>query len=262
MPRFAEKTVIVTGGASWIGQAIAKTVIDGGGRVLLTDLNEAPRGEAEAILGENGLYLSGDIGDDAFLDHTLEQAVGRFGGLDGVVSAAATFEDGLIETSREQWTRALDINVASAAILTQKAAALMRERGGGSIVYVASISGFRAQPNRVVYPVTKAALLMLARTAAVQLAPDNIRVNTVSPGWTWSRNIERRYGARERADAFAAEFQVMGRLAEPQEIADAVAYLLSAEASFITGTDLAVDGGYTALGPEALGQPQKKFPTV
>ena len=160
------------------------------------------------------------------------------------------------------WLRALDVNIVSAAILSQKAIPHMMARGGGSMVYVASISGHRAQPNRMVYSVTKAALLMLAKTGATQLAPHNIRVNTVSPGWTWSRNIERRYGSRETADAFAAEFQSLGRMAEPEEIASAIAFLLSSDASFITGTDIAVDGGYTALGPEALGQPQRKFPTV
>lgn len=259
MQRFQDKVIFITGGASLIGLATARMITADGGRVVMSDLNEALRAEAEAVLGDAGLYLAGDVADDAFLDRALDEAAMAFGGLDGLVNAAITFEDGLLETDRAGWARALDTNVASAAILTQKAAPYLKQRGGGSIVYVASISGFRAQPNRVVYPVTKAAVLMLAKTAAVQLAADKIRVNTVSPGWTWSRNIERRFGTREHADAFAAEFQALGRLAEPEEIASAIAYLLSGEASFITGTDIAVDGGYTALGPEALGQPQKKF---
>jgi hypothetical protein len=95
---------------------------------------------------------------------------------------------------------------------------------------------------------------MLVRTAAQQLAPRGIRVNAVSPGWMWSRNIERRYGTRERADALAAEFQALGRLADPEEIAQAVLFLVSDRASFVTGADLVVDGGYSAMGPEALGQ--------
>lgn len=262
MPRFQDKIFIITGGASLIGLATAKTIIDGGGKVISTDINDTLRDEAEAVLGSSGKYLVGDVTDDAFVDQMLQSAVDAYGGLDGLVNAAVTFDDGLLATDRDAWNRALNINIASPAILTQKVAPYLKQRGGGSIVFVASISGFRAQPNRVVYPVTKAAVIMLAKTASVQLAEDKIRVNTVSPGWTWSRNIDRRYGGRERADAFAAEFQALGRLAEPEEIASAIAYFLSDEASFITGTDLAVDGGYTALGPEALGQPQKKFPTV
>ena len=261
MARFDNKVILITGGASWIGMAAASTIVAEGGRVVISDVNEAHRGEVEAALGDAGAYLAGDVSDDGFLDNVVDTAASRFGGIDGVVCAAAIFEDNLIAATREEWARALDVNVASPAMLTQKAVPHLKRRGGGSVVYVASISGFRAQPNRVVYSTTKAALLMLARTAAVQLAPENIRANTVSPGWTWSRNIERRYGGRERADAFAAEFQALGRMAEPREIANAIVYFLSEDSSFSTGTDLAVDGGYMALGPEALGQPQKKYPT-
>jgi NAD(P)-dependent dehydrogenase (short-subunit alcohol dehydrogenase family) len=262
MARFDNKIFVVTGGASLIGLAVARALVSEGGRVILSDISTGAAGEAKNALRGSGVYIAGDITDDAFLDRVVATAVETDGGIDGIVSAAATFDDKLFETTRRDWLRALDVNVVSAALLSQKAIPHMTAKGGGSMVYVASISGYRAQPNRMVYSVTKAALLMLAKTGATQLAPHNIRVNTVSPGWTWSRNIERRYGNRETADAFAAEFQSLGRMAEPEEIASAIAFLLSSEASFITGTDIAVDGGYTALGPEALGQPQRKFPTV
>jgi len=103
---------------------------------------------------------------------------------------------------------------------------------------------------------------MLVKTAAQQLAPRGIRVNAVSPGWMWSRNIERRYGTRERADALGAEFHPLGRIADPEEVAQAVAFLVSDRASFVTGTDLVVDGGYSAMGPEALGQAFEKVRTI
>ena len=261
MGRFDKRVFVVTGGASLIGLAIARTIVAGGGTVVLSDAAAAAAAEANEALQGAGAYLAGDITDDSFLDRLVATAVEVGGGIDGVVSAAAIFDDQLFAATRQDWLRALDINLVSAALLSQKTIPHLIERGGGAIVYVASVSGHRAQHNRMVYPVTKAGLIMLARTGATQLAPHRIRVNTVSPGWTWSRNIARRYGSRERADAFAAEFQSLGRLAEPEEIASAIAFLLSDEASFITGTDIAVDGGYTALGPEALGQPQKKFPT-
>jgi len=262
MARLDDKTYVVTGGSSLIGIAAAQGIIVAGGRVVACDLKADLGAEVIAAVGEAGRFLAGDVCDDAFLDRALKTAASTFGGVDGIVNAAVIFDDERYATSRAEWHRALDINLVSAAVLTQKAIPYMEQRGGGSVVYVASISGFRAQPDRMVYPVTKAGLLMLAKTGAVQLAAQNIRVNTVSPGWTWSRNLEKRYGSRARADALAAEFQCLGRMAEPSEIADAIVFLLSPEASFITGTDIAVDGGYTALGPEALGQAKAKHPTL
>ncbi len=144
----------------------------------------------------------------------------------------------------------------------EKAVPLMQARGAGAAVLVTSISGKASQPNRIVYPVTKAALLGLSRNMAQALAPLGIRLNSVSPGWTWSRNIEARYGSREYADDFAGEFHAIRRMAEPEEIADAICYLCSDGASFVTGSDFAVDGGYSAMGPEALGQPYEKFPVI
>ncbi len=253
--------VIITGGASLISLATARRLVADGHRVVLGDLNPEVESSIEDEFGDRVRYLVGDVTDDAFLEQLVATCVDEFGGVDGLVHAAVTFADAAYDTTRNDWHRAIDINLVSAALLTQKAIPAMQEGGGGAVVYVSSISGVRAQPTRMVYSVTKAGLHMLAKAGATQLARHGIRVNTVSPGWTWSANIAGRYGSRERADAFAAEFQTMGRMADPEEIAAAIVWLLSDDASFVTGTDLAVDGGYSALSPEALGQPQAKFPT-
>jgi NAD(P)-dependent dehydrogenase (short-subunit alcohol dehydrogenase family) len=108
-----------------------------------------------------------------------------------------------------------------------------------------------AQTGRWLYPVSKAAILQLTRNQAMDLAPKGIRVNAVSPGWTWSNIMDQlTNGNREKTDSVAAPFHLLGRVANPEEVASAVLFLCSDEASFITGTDICVDGGYTAMGPE------------
>jgi len=260
MTHIAGKVAIVTGGASLIGLALARRLIDAGGRAVLGDRNESVRDEVENVLGDAGTYVVGDVADDAYLDRLVAAALDRFGRLDVVVTAPAIFDDDGYETSWDLWHRALDINMIAAARLTGKAVPRLSE--GAAVVYVASVSGSVSQPDRMVYNVSKAALLMLAKTGAQALAAQGIRVNAVSPGWTWSRNIDARYGSREKADAFAAEFQPLGRMADPEEVADAVMFLISDRASFITGANLTVDGGYGAIGPEALGQARSMHPPV
>ncbi len=259
---FAGKVALVTGATSFIGAAICAQLVGAGASVVLGDLDVVLGREVTDPLGDSARFVPTDVTSDDDIDAMVNVAVAEFGGVDLVVSAAAIFDDGRLETTRDQWRRALDVNVISAAMLIEKAVPHIERRGGGAIVIIASVSGKRSQPNRIVYPVTKAALLGLTRNCAQELAGRSIRVNAVSPGWTWSRNIERRYGTRERADAVVGEFQALGRLADPDEIADAVLYLLSDRASFVTGADLAVDGGYAAMGPEALGQAFDKIPTI
>jgi NAD(P)-dependent dehydrogenase (short-subunit alcohol dehydrogenase family) len=250
----------MTGGASLIGMAFARKWVAAGGQVVLGDRNAEARREVEATLGAHGRYLAGDVRDDAFLQSLVAAAVGEWGRLDVVVSGPAIFEDAGFSSTRELWHRALDINTISAARLTELARPHLGR--GASVIYIASVSGTASQPHRMVYNVTKAALIMLAKAGAQQLAAEHIRVNAISPGWTWSRNIEARYGTRERADAFAAEFQPLGRMAEPDEVADAILFLASDHSSFVTGANLTVDGGYDALGPEALGQASAKYPPL
>ena len=254
------RVYVVTAGASFLGEAIGADLVEAGASVVLADRDDEHGAASAARLGDRVSFVRTDVTKDEELDRLIGGAVERHGRLDGAVGATADFEDLKLASDRALWDRVLDANVASAAMLTVKAADAMPN--GGSIVHIASVSGHVSQPLRVVYNVSKAALLQLVRSSGHHLAARGIRVNAVSPGWMWSRNIERRYGSRDRADALAAEFQALGRMAEPAEVAHAATFLLSDRASFVTGTELLVDGGYSTMGPEALGQPFAKIRTI
>lgn len=256
------RVAIVTGGASLIAGAVCRRLVADGAKIVLGDYQEELLAEAAAALGPDVIPVPGDVTDDAYLDRLVDTAMEEHGRIDILVNAAVTFADQAIRTTRDDWQRSLDVNLVSPAVLIGKVVPHMEAAEGGAIVNIASISGRFSQPGRVVYNVTKAGLLMLTRAAAQDLASSNIRVNSVSPGWTWSRNLEVRYGTRDRADRLAAEFQPLGRMADPDEIAAAVVFLCSDDARFVTGADLVVDGGYSVMGPEALGQAFAKVPPV
>jgi NAD(P)-dependent dehydrogenase (short-subunit alcohol dehydrogenase family) len=253
---------VVTGGGSLIGAAIGAGLVAAGCRVVLSDVDEDRGRRLSEPLGDAARFVAADVADDDQLATVVGTAVETFGRLDIAVAAAAIFDDANVETTRDDWRRSIDINLLGAASLIRLVRPHLVQAGGGSAIVVASISASVAQPGRAVYNVTKAGLVALARSAALVLAPDNIRVNAVSPGWTWSRNLEQRFGSRERADEFGAELHPLGRMAHPEEIADAVVFLASDRASFITGIDLPVDGGYAAIGPEAMGQAAARVPPI
>ncbi len=259
---FEGRVVIVTGAASLIGLSTIRQLLDGGASVVACDTEANAHFLESSGAVDSFVVVAGDVRDEAYLSRVVERALQVFGGIDGLVTSAAIFADPALDATWDDWRTIMDINVISVARLLGMCAPHMRGVGGGSVVIVSSISGRRSQPNRVLYPTTKAALLGLSRNAAQALAGDGIRVNAVLPGWTWSRNIERRYGTRERADEFASEFQYLGRMAEPSEIADAICFLLSDRATFITGAELNVDGGYLGAGPEANGQASAKVPVI
>jgi NAD(P)-dependent dehydrogenase (short-subunit alcohol dehydrogenase family) len=245
------KVAIVSGGATLIGLRIAARLVAAGGRVVLADISEPAA--LDAVAGDDVHFVRTDITVDADIDNCIAATVSRFGGIDWLINVACTYLDNGLASTRSEWLHALDVNVVGGAVFAAKAAAHMRRRGGGAIVNLGSISGKVAQPGRLLYPVSKAAIFGMTRNLALELAPDRIRVNSVSPGWTWSNAIrELSNDNRSRADAVAAEFHLIGRLVDPDEVADAVAFLCSGAATGITGADIAVDGGYSALGPEQL----------
>tara|TARA_R110001592_G_scaffold292629_2_gene562128 strand:- start:22 stop:810 length:789 start_codon:yes stop_codon:yes gene_type:complete len=245
------KVAIVSGGATLIGLACARALVDTGYRVALADINAGDGEKMAADLGEHAMFVKTDITLDADIDACVNAVSERWGGVDALVNVACTYLDNGIASNREEWLTALNVNVVGGAIFTQKLAPIMQQRGGGAVVNFGSISGKVAQPGRMLYAASKAAILGMTRNQALHLAGTGIRVNSVSPGWTWS-NVIRDFSGddRAKADRVAAPFHLNSRLVDAEEVGRTVAFLCSGAASGINGTDIAVDGGYTAIGPE------------
>ncbi len=245
------KVAIVTGASTLIGQQVVRAFVRADVSVVMADIAEADGSALAEELGDTVHFVTTDVTVDADIDACIETCVSRFGGVDFLINAASTYLDNGLETSREDWLTALNVNFVGGAIFTEKASREMAKRGGGAVVNYGSIAGKVAQPGRMVYSASKAAILQTTKTQALALAGENIRVNSVSPGWTWSNIIRDITGDnRQKADGVAAPFHMLKRTGGPDEVANTVLFLCSDEASFITGTDIAVDGGYTAIGPE------------
>lgn len=242
-----DPVAIVTGGNSHLGSAIARAFVDVGTSVVIA-ARDAERGDAAAReLG--ALYVQTDLAEDESIQRCVAATLEHFGRLDFLVNNAVAYIDGGLETTREDWVYALNVNVAGTAIFVREASRAMRP--GSAIVNLGSVGGKFGAAGRSVYPASKAAILQLTKNHAVELAPRGIRVNSVSPGWTWSDPLARLTGgSREVADRAAANTQPLGRAGNAEEVGAAVLFLCSPAASFITGADLAVDGGYSMLGPD------------
>src|SRR5713101_4309186 len=245
------KVAIVTGGATMIGAAVVRAFQREGTKVAIADTDEQGGKAVANSLGPDVLFLKTDLADDGQIAGCVDRTVSKFGGIDFLVNLACVYIDDALNASRKDWLDSYNINVVGGVMMLKAVKPHMVKRGGGAVVNFGSISAKVAQTGRWLYPVTKAAALQLTRNEAMDLATDKIRVNSVSPGWTWSRVMdELTHGDKKKTNRIGGPFHLLGRIGEPEEVAEGVLFLCSSHASFITGTDLAVDGGYSAMGPE------------
>jgi NAD(P)-dependent dehydrogenase (short-subunit alcohol dehydrogenase family) len=249
------KVAIVAGGATTFGESVVRAFVEAGAAVAIADIDEA----GEQVAAESGdavLFRRTDVTVDEDIEAAVAATVDRFGGVDFLITMVASYLDHGGDTRREDWLRALNVNVVGAARFVNAVVPHMQRRGGGAVVNFGSVGGKAGRVGRWVYPTSKAAVIQLTRCQAADLAPHNIRVNSLSPAWTWSRPLRDAAGDdREAANRFAAPLHMLGRFAEAREIAQAALFLCSDHASFVTGSDLACDGGNSALGPEGMRTP-------
>jgi NAD(P)-dependent dehydrogenase (short-subunit alcohol dehydrogenase family) len=242
-----DKVVVVTGAARGIGLAIARRFLAGGWRAALLDLDAAALAATARGLGGAALPIACDVAVPAQVRDAIDQVAARFGRIDALVNTAgiAVFKP-LLETSYEEWTRVLGVNLTGPFLCAQACAPVMLKGGGGSIVNIGSISGVRASTLRVAYGTSKAALAHLTKQQAVELGNVGIRVNGVAPGPVDTAMAKRVHSPAIRADYHDAI--PLKRYGTEEEIAAAVWFLCSDEASYVNGQMLAVDGGFDAAG--------------
>jgi NAD(P)-dependent dehydrogenase (short-subunit alcohol dehydrogenase family) len=262
--RFDGKALVVTGGGSGIGAATARQFAAEGGRVAVIDRDGARAREVAAGLAES-IGLEADVASDDSLSTAIAQAAAHLGGIDHVLTSAGHAEFGPIEDwTLERWNAMLAVHVTGTFLACKHALPHLRARGGGSIVTVASVAAFVAEPtnaptgapkrdfpsNNAPYGAAKSAVVGLSRHLARDLAADGIRVNVVAPGSVRTGITIPLYTARgggdyEKGERLSAATNPQNRIAEPEEIAAPICFLFSDEAGFVTGQVLIPDGGQT-----------------
>lgn len=244
--RLKNKTAIVTGAAQGFGLGIAQRFTEEGARVAILDLNADKAREAAQEIGGGTIAFGCDVTDGAALKKVVDEVIAAFGQLDIVVNNAGTTHRNkpLLDVTEEEYDRVFDVNVKSIYLMSQAVIPHFRGQGGGNIVNIGSTAGLRPRPGLVWYNASKGAVNLLTKAMAIELAPDQIRVNAIAPVAGETPLLAQFMGedTPEKRAQFRATIP-LGRLSTPHDIANGALFLASDEAAMVTGTVLEVDGG-------------------
>ncbi|WP_454739899.1 SDR family NAD(P)-dependent oxidoreductase [Cupriavidus necator] len=246
--RLQDKVALISGAGTGIGAATAARFAAEGARVMLCGRREAPlRAVAEEIRSRGGeaAWIRADVTDEADVERAVAQTVAQFGGLHVMVNNAVNYTWGALdEVSTQAWRQCLTGSLDVAFFGTRAALRVMKAAGGGAIVNLGSVVGLLGSPGLSAYGAAKAGVLNFSRAVALEGAAHNVRVNVVIPGVVWSEGTREALASEEVARGTARAVP-LGRVGEPHEVAGAILFLASDEASYITGQSLVVDGGKT-----------------
>jgi NAD(P)-dependent dehydrogenase (short-subunit alcohol dehydrogenase family) len=241
------KVAVVTGAGSGIGRAICLAFAQAGAKLACLDIVQAAAVDTAAACGGNALALQCDVSSEAATEAAAVAVLEGFDAVDVLVNAAATDDQNgtVLDIDAQEWSRVFAVNVMGAFLMSRAVLPSMIANGGGSIIHIASQLGRVAAPARAAYCSSKGAVIQLAKAMAVDHAHQNIRVNALSPGAVETRRLVLRFGDMETARRVSGPKHLLNRLGQPDEIAQAALFLASDAASFMTGADMLVDGGYT-----------------
>ncbi len=250
MAQLQGKVALVTGAAGGFGEGIARLFVAEGAKVLIADLDgDKAQRVASSLGGEHARAVRCDVSSRADVDAAVAACVAAFGGLDIVVNNAGTTHRNqpMLEVDEATFDRVFAVNVKSIYHMTQAVVPVMRERKAGVIINIGSTAGIRPRPGLTWYNASKGAVNLLSKSMAVELGPDNIRVNVVCPVMGATGLIEQFLGTADTPEARAKIVAgiPLGRMSTPEDVAQATLYLASDAARFITGVELPVDGGRT-----------------
>jgi len=249
--RFDGRRALVSGGGRGIGEAAARRLAHEGAEVLVIARTAAEVDAVAASIvdaGGKAWAVAADVGDPVQVESAVGAAQDRWGGIDVLVNCAGVDHDcAFLDFPDDEWDRVLRVNLTGAFLMAQRVARVMARGGGGSIVHVSSIDAYGADGNQVAYNASKAGMLGLSRTMAMELATQGIRSNVIAPGYT-ATPLTRQYVGEEMYEHMMGGFDRIPqrRMATPEEIAAAICFLASDDAAAITGSELTVDGGTTA----------------